>query len=122
MTAGTLDIALAYVAEGWAVVPIAHRQKRPSLTDWQTLRISADDAPQYFNGAKQNIGVILGDPSHGLTDVDLDCEEAIRAAAYLLPRTRCFGRESKRASHWLYYTDLARSTEKATLQWKEGPK
>ena len=117
-----LDIALSYIAEGLAVVPIAHKQKRPSLLEWQTLRIGAEDAPEYFNGAEQNIGVILGDASHGLTDIDLDCDEAVQAASYFLPRTRCFGRESKRASHWLYYTDLARSAEKATLQWKEGPK
>lgn len=123
-----LDIALSYVAEGWAVVPIAFREKRPSLSDgqmlsgWETLRIGADDAPRYFNGAPQNIGVILGPASHGLTDIDLDCDEAVRAASYLLPKTRCFGRASKRASHWLYYTDLADAVGKATRQWKEGPK
>jgi hypothetical protein len=94
MTAGILDIALSYVAEGWAIVPIAHREKRPTLLKWEALRIGADDAPRYFNGAKQNIGVILGDASHGLTDIDLDCDEAIRAAPYMLEKTRCFGRES----------------------------
>jgi len=117
-----LEIALAYVAQGWAVVPIAYREKKPSLVDWPKLRINADDAELYFNGGTQNIGVLLGDPSHGLTDIDLDCEEAVRAAAYLLPRTRCFGRASKRASHWLFYTDLAQSADRATLQWRQGPR
>jgi hypothetical protein len=51
MTAGILAVALAYVAEGWAPVPIPYREKRPTLLEWETLRIGADDAPRYFNGA-----------------------------------------------------------------------
>ena len=104
----SLDIALAYIAQGFAPVPIAYREKKPlpSLREWQTLRIGDDDAPQYFNGAKQNIGGILGEASRGLVDVDLDCDEAVHAAPYILPKTRCFGRESKRASHWLFFSDL----------------
>jgi hypothetical protein len=52
-----------------------------------------------------NVGIVLGPSSQGLTDVDLDCVEAIAIAPYILPRTEAiFGRASKRASHWLYYT------------------
>ena len=109
MTTVSLDIALAYIAQGFAPVPIAYREKKPlpSLREWQTLRIGAEDATRYFNGADQNIGVILGEASRGLVDIDLDCDEAVRAAPYLLAKTRCFGRESKRASHWLYFSDLS---------------
>jgi hypothetical protein len=117
-----LDIALEYILEGWSVVPIIYREKRPSLQEWQTLRLNSGDAPKYFNGHDQNIGVILGDASKGLTDIDLDCDEAWRASPFLLPKTHCFGRASKPYSHWLYYTDLAHTAEKATLQWKEGTK
>jgi hypothetical protein len=39
--------------------------------------------------------VILGPPSSGLTDIDLDCPEAIGLASYFLPRTGAvFGRAS----------------------------
>ena len=91
MTTTSLDIALSYIARGLGArsdrVP-GEGTQGAFVAEWQTLRIGADDAPQYFNGAEQNIGVILGDASHGLTDIDLDCDEAVRAAAYILPKTR----------------------------------
>ena len=49
--------------------------------------------PEYFNGAEQNIGVLLGDPSGHTVDVDLDCPEALALAGWFLPPTGCkFGR------------------------------
>ena len=75
------------------------------------------DAPRYFNGARQNIGIILGPASAGLTDLDLDSQEAILAAPYLLPRTAAFGHASKRASHWIYKTDIAQREDRAALKF-----
>ena len=67
--------------------------------------------------------MLLGEPSGGLTDVDLDCPEAIAAAPYFLPHpTARFGRASKRCSHWLYKTDLCRTKDKATIQFKDPEK
>jgi hypothetical protein len=124
-----LDIALRYIAEGWAPIPIPYMEKAPRTGDgsgagpgWGNRRIDAASAPAWFNGAPQNIGVLLGEASGGLTDVDLDCEEAVRIAPYVLPRTRCFGRASKRMSHWLYYTDLWKTTGKATIARKDAAK
>jgi Bifunctional DNA primase/polymerase, N-terminal len=84
MTATTLDAAVVYIRRDWRVIPVPYRKKGPELKDWPSLRISEADAPRYFNGAKQNIGVVLGPCSGNLCDVDLDCDEAI-AAAVLLP-------------------------------------
>ena len=67
-----LDTARAYIRRGRAVVPIPHRATAPVLKGWLDLRITEADAPRYFNGAPQNIGVILGPPSGGLVDADLD--------------------------------------------------
>jgi AAA domain/Bifunctional DNA primase/polymerase, N-terminal len=123
MNASALDIALSYIAEGWAPLPIPYRTKHPAGDDakaWGALRVTASSAPAHFNGAPQNVGVILGEASKGLTDVDLDCPEAIVIARYLLPPTRCFGRPSKPMSHWLYYTDLWKTADKATIPHKEG--
>jgi hypothetical protein len=64
---------LAISGKGLAVVPIIFRSKKPVIDEWQ-------DAPNYFNGGKQNIGVILGGASGGFVDLDLDCPEAIAAA------------------------------------------
>jgi hypothetical protein len=80
------------------------REKAPKLDGWPALRIGPADLPRYFNGAPANVGLILGE--HGTADVDLDCVEAIRAAGELLPETAMkFGRSSKPASHFLYWSD-----------------
>ena len=103
MTGSVLDDVLACIARGWSPIPVPFRTKKPVLSGWQHLRITAETAPAYFNGAKQNFGVILGPASHGLADGDMDCAEAIQTAPYFLPKTSMFGRQSAPASHWLYY-------------------
>jgi hypothetical protein len=112
-----LTIALDYIGRGWNPVPVDYRSKKPSTGNgWQLRIIDATNAPHYFNGGQMNIGVILGPSSHGLTDVDLDCEEARAVAPYILPRTGAiFGRASSRAAHRLYYTDLSVNADKAVL-------
>ena len=116
-----LSIAQDYIARGWAVIPINHKQKAPKLKAWEKLNITADNAGMFFNGAEQNIGVQLGARSNGLTDVDLDCAEAVRLAPYFLPPTDAvFGRASKPSSHYLYVIDDA--SEKATEQLKDENK
>ena len=96
MTSTALDTALSYIARGWSPIPVKFRTKEPDIKkDWPKLRITAETAPRYFNGAPQNIGVITGKASNGLTDIDLDCREAVEVAPFFLPATRAiFGRES----------------------------
>jgi hypothetical protein len=115
--AAALAIALDYIGRGWNLVPVNYRTKKPSTgNDWQLRIIDAANAPHYFNGGQMNIGVMLGPSSHGLTDVDLDCDEARAVAPYVLPRTGAiFGRASSRAAHRLYYTDLSVNADKAVL-------
>jgi hypothetical protein len=116
----SLDTALAYIARGWNPVPIPYRTKAPRGNEWQRRRIDAETASRFFNGVPLNIGVQLGLVSGGLTDVDLDCSEAIRIAPYILPKTGAiFGRPSKRASHRLYTTDLAERMDCATIPLKD---
>jgi putative DNA primase/helicase len=83
-------------------VPIPARQKRPLLRDWTSLRLTEADLPAHFS-KEVNIGVILGDSSAGLVDVDLDCRQALALADYFLPRTQSvFGRTSKPRAHRFY--------------------
>lgn len=115
-----LDNALSIIKRGWAPLPVLFRSKRAICDDWPNLVIDELTAPNYFDGAPMNMGVNLG-ASKGLTDVDLDCPEAIAFAPYLLPDTRAiFGRASKQSSHWLYYTDLVTTADTAVLSFK-GP-
>src|SRR3954453_1412998 len=115
-----LDLALRYIRRGLNPVPIPFKAKRPPDKGWQERVITAENAPQFFDGQTQNIGVILGPTSGGLTDVDLDCPEAIAVAPYLLPETHAvFGRQSKPRSHYLYRTSLAETAGKGTGQFRD---
>lgn len=108
-----IDDARSLCARGWRVVPIPHAQKGPRLKGWQTLRLADADLPEHFNGQPMNIGVLLGEPSGGLIDVDLDCPEAVRLADAMLPPTGCiFGRASRPRSHRLYRIDGSIETER----------
>jgi Bifunctional DNA primase/polymerase, N-terminal len=119
----TLEHALEYCRRGWNPTPVKPRAKAPIGDEWQHRVITAETAPQFFSGADLNVGLVLGPSSKGLTDVDLDCAEALAIAPYVLsPTSARFGRPSKRESHWLYTTDLAATADKASLQFRDGKK
>lgn len=100
-----LEIALDLVRQGFSVIPVAYRSKNAYLDDWTSLRITTEDLPNYFGSKPVNIGVLLGEASAGLVDVDLDCEEAMTLAPHFLPSTEAvFGHMSKRRSHHLYFS------------------
>ncbi|MFN9132653.1 MAG: bifunctional DNA primase/polymerase, partial [Phycisphaerales bacterium] len=100
-----LESARTYLARGYAVIPVPARKKIPVLKGWTDLRLSESDLPAHFNGTG-NIGVLLGEPSGWLVDVDLDCEEAVALAPKFLPPTGAMsGRPGKPASHWWYVCD-----------------
>ncbi|MEJ7862893.1 MAG: DUF3987 domain-containing protein [Pyrinomonadaceae bacterium] len=99
-----LETAKAYQRRGWQPLPIAHRSKNPNFPGWQNFETTEADLPKHFNGKSQNIGVLLGTKSNGLTDIDLDSSEAVRIADYFLPKTEAeFGRAGKPRSHRIYY-------------------
>ncbi len=102
MSTAAARIAAGYIGRKWAVIPVPPKSKRPVGEEWQHWRIGIDEVDLSFNDS-QNIGVLLGAPSDGLVDVDLDCDEAVLLARTFLPWTAArFGRTSRRASHWLY--------------------
>src|SRR5216683_1212683 len=108
MSLTPLQIAESILARGWNPVPIRHKSKIPIGKEWQKLIITKDNIAAHFNGARMNVGVQLGRNSNGLTDVDLDCDEAIEFAPRFLPKTPAmFGRKSKPTSHLLYIIDDA---------------
>jgi D5 N terminal like/Bifunctional DNA primase/polymerase, N-terminal len=88
--------------QGHWPLPIQYRHKGPRLKGWQDLRLSQSDLPSYFAN-ESNIGILLGKPSRGLVDVDLDATETLSVADTLLPSTnRIHGRHSKPRSHRWY--------------------
>lgn len=99
--------ARAFRARGWWAIPIPAQKKGPCLAKWQDTRIGVDDIKLYFR-TDSNIGLILGEPSGGLVDVDLDCPEALLLAPALLPPTGMIhGRPSALRSHYWYVASSA---------------
>src|SRR4051794_7335588 len=95
MTTVALEAAVGYAGRGWNPLPLPFKSKIPQGTGWHERVISAADLPKYFNGRPQNVGVVLGPTSNGLTDLDLDCDEAVALASHVLPKTGAiFGRKS----------------------------
>jgi len=115
-----LATARSYLARGWNPIPISRRTKKPIGKDWQHRRLDSETAAAAFNRSDLNVGVQLGPMSNGLSDVDLDCREAVAIGPMLLPESNnIFGHVSKPHSHWLYSTTLADKIAKAHLQFKD---
>ena len=113
MPSETLDIALAYCRRGLKVIPVAYQKKGPHIKGWQKLRLTESDIPGHFNGQRQNIGVLLGEPSCNHIDIDLDAPDAVTLARNFLPPTgSIFGRAGKKQSHWEYIADPLEPTTK----------
>jgi len=113
LTQSVLDAAIEYIDHGWACIDIPHRQKAPIRDGWQKSRMNNLLAQTLFNGTPKNIGVLLGEPSGWLVDIDLDHEHAIVEAENFLPATGAvFGRAGKPRSHWLYRTSAPIRTHK----------
>lgn len=97
----TQRVAAQYLRAGLMVIPVPAGEKNPNRPGWQRERHTIEDIPRLWTNG-QGIGVLWGEPSGGVEDVDLDWPEARQAAKHILPATRTFGRPSASESHWLY--------------------
>jgi len=114
--------ARAYLARGWAPIPVEAGSKRPLFARWPESRLDESDL-EIFEG--RNVGLLLGSASGDLVDVDCDWPEAAELARELLPPTGLVhGRRGAPSSHWWYRARGARtavfrvgpvSTRKATI-------
>lgn len=100
-----VDAAHEFIQRGWSPIPVMYGEKNAVVTGWQSLRIGSDSVAQYIC-ARSNIGLILGEPSGFLVDIDLDSPEAIAAAPHILPPTGMkHGRQERPASHYWYIAE-----------------
>lgn len=103
-----LPAALDFHGREWRVIPVPRGKKRPISSGWQNLRLDEDDIRREF-AQPCNIGVLLGEPSGGLVDIDCDLPEAAVLAGSLLPTTACYGRRGNPRSHYLVVSPAAES-------------
>src|SRR5690606_24019321 len=105
-----VETAVEAVQRGYQPVPILDGLKRTGISSWTRVRWDADDLDNVrakFTGWREsgmgNIGLLLGEPSGGLVDVDLDHPRAMRLRDYFLPPTPMrTGRAGTRNSHYWY--------------------
>jgi len=102
--ASTMQTALCAHERGWTAVPIVPGAKRPATAEWQrTTYTDAEAVKAAFQEAGSGVGLLLGDASRGLIDVDLDHPKALRAAPLILLDTPMMtGRASTRRAHYWY--------------------
>lgn len=89
-----------YRKQGFCLIPL--KGKTPIIKDWLETNLSDEDIKNYVE-ENYNIGVLLGEKSNWLVDVDIDDPDALECLHRFLPLdTLKFGRETKPVSHILF--------------------
>jgi putative DNA primase/helicase len=97
--------ALALIGKGLVPLPLPDGQKKPLLDNWPNAVVTLDKVNDLFTDGC-NIGLRLDT----LTDLDLDCPEAIALAPFYIKETSArWGRATARNSHHLYKVDNSKS-------------
>jgi DNA polymerase I-like protein with 3'-5' exonuclease and polymerase domains len=111
--------ARCFLGLGFVPIPWPRGVKGTDRKGWQEQRPTADNLDQFFPpGEDLNIGLLLGKPSGGLVDVDLDSHEGVSVAQHLLPNTGMVsGRQGKPRSHYWYV--VADPPPKASAKFKD---
>ena len=90
-----------FTREGLCVIPVRLQSKQPIPKKWQQRTAEDNDLDEF--SPELNVGVVLGESSGNVVDIDLDSETARKVAPYFLPETGwVFGRKSAPRSHWIY--------------------
>jgi hypothetical protein len=109
------EAALQVKRRGWQPLYVPLASKNPGRDGWQRERLTEEQLPTIFSQGG-NLSIVTGDPSGGLTDIDLDAPEALACADdYLPPTGMVHGRPSKPNSHrWYVASPVPRVT-----QWRD---
>ena len=95
------DAAHKYADEGMTVLPANPGEKEARIENWPKLIIGPNAVDEYFSAEKLwNIVRVNGTNSGGRGDIDLDCDEALQVAPYVLPEGLLrFGRDGREPGH-----------------------
>jgi len=90
-------------------------EKKPARGKKPDNTITPENVDSLFNGGNFNIGVLLGNESGGLVDLDLDWPEARTVASVMFNTFPVFGRPGARSSHRLVRCRNAKKSVKFQL-------
>ena len=97
-----LHAARRYREQGFALVPA--KGKRPFVAGWEAEGTPPEEDARYWgNGHAYNMGVVLGEASGGLADIERDCDLPVRIDPMFLPDSLMSGREKRPHTHSFYY-------------------
>lgn len=105
---GNTPTPLAAFDRGYTPIPILDKSKRPAQpgwthTHWETRDQVEVSFARFAAEGASGVGLLLGKPSGGLIDVDLDHPIAQRLAPMFLPKTPMrSGRAGRPNSHYWY--------------------
>ena len=92
--------AKRYIDRNWSVLPIETWGKKPHKGyPWSKESLKSEQLENFPSTC--NTGVILGDRSNGIIDIDCDIPEAAAIAKNLLGNLPSFGRKSSPYSHFI---------------------
>lgn len=98
--------AATYKRRGYAPVPIALGTKQPPFKSWQNFDPAPEELLEHFETT--GVGLILGDRSGGLVDLDLDSPESVALAdAFGLKSGMEHGSPNKPRSHRWFKVDTS---------------
>jgi hypothetical protein len=110
---GTIEYARKYINAGFRPIPVSYKGKKPTIANWPNVCVGLENLDQFFpGGVDSNIGILLGEASGNLVDVDLDTSAAVALAAHCLPETAMkFGPEGAPSSHFIYRARVDKSRQ-----------
>ena len=100
-TCNIIEAAKELIGKGYAVTPVVSKTKVPKLKDWPNKTILASEVEQNFLPT-DNVAIVLGEKSGGLTDVDFDHPIAKGFACFLPETTMIHGRPGNPTSHFWF--------------------
>lgn len=118
---GSTKAALEALKRGYMAIPVRDGSKKPYGGAWPHTRwTDPDEVIEAFERFKEegasNVGLLLGEPSGGLVDVDLDHPKALRLRDHFLPPTNMrTGRAGRPRSHCWYIVDENQPTRQYRL-------
>jgi putative DNA primase/helicase len=110
-----IEAALHVKRQGWEPLHVPSASKNPGRDGWQRERLTEEQIASIFSQGG-NLSIITGEPSGGLTDIDLDAPEALACADdYWPPTGMIHGRPSNPNSHCWYVA----SSSPRLVQWQD---